>query len=82
MEWFGTLKTLDLESYNTFLIYWFIACVLNAIYLHKSKELPLSNRNESQGMGVLGKNERELFLIGKELSYKMLLKIIDNNIKY
>ena len=28
------------------------------------------------------KNERELFLIGKELSYKMLLKIIDNNIKY
>ena len=28
------------------------------------------------------KNERELFLIGQELSYKMLLKIIDNNIKY
>ena len=28
------------------------------------------------------KNEHELFLIGKELSYKMLLKIIDNNIKY
>ena len=28
------------------------------------------------------KNERELFLVGKELSYKMLLKIIDNNIKY
>ena len=28
------------------------------------------------------KNERELFLIGKELSYKMLLKIIENNIKY
>ena len=28
------------------------------------------------------KNERELFLIGKALTYKMLLKIIDNNIKY
>ena len=28
------------------------------------------------------KNERELFLIGKQLTYKMLLKIIDNNIKY
>ena len=28
------------------------------------------------------KNERELFLIGKQLTYKILLKIIDNNIKY
>ena len=59
MEWFGTLKTLELESYNTFLIYWFIACVLNAIYLHKSKELPLSNRIESQGMGVLGSIDKK-----------------------
>ena len=59
MEWFGTLKTLELESYNTFLIYWFIACVLNAIYLHKSKELPLSNRIESQGIGVLGSIDKK-----------------------
>ena len=59
MEWFETLKTLDLESYNTFLIYWFIACILNAIYLHKSKELPLSNRIESQGMGALGSIDKK-----------------------
>ena len=59
MEWFGTLKTLELESYNIFLIYWFIACVLNAIYLHKSKELPLSNRIESQGMGALGSIDKK-----------------------
>ena len=59
MEWFYTLKVLDLDSYNTFLIYWFGACVLNAFYLYKSKELPLSNRIESQGMGALGSIDKK-----------------------
>ncbi len=59
MEWFETLKTLELESYNTFLIYWFIACVLNAFYLHKSKELPLSNRMDGQVMGALGSIDKK-----------------------
>ena len=59
MEWFYTLKVLDLNSYNTFLIYWFGACVLNAFYLYKSKELPLSNRIESQGMGALGSIDKK-----------------------
>jgi len=47
-------------------------------FLHNHESIRLNRVTDL----VKHKNERELFLIGKELSYKMLLKIIDNNIKY
>ena len=47
-------------------------------FLHNHENIRLNRVTDL----VKHKNERELFLIGKELSYKMLLKIIDNNIKY
>ena len=62
--------------------------LLDCFFLDKSKDFEsfLHNHESIRCNRVTDlakhKNERELFLIGKELSYKMLLKIIDNNIKY
>ena len=62
--------------------------LLDCFFLNKSKDFEsfLHNHESIRCNRVTDlakhKNERELFLIGKELSYKMLLKIIDNNIKY
>ena len=62
--------------------------LLDCFFVNKSKDFEsfLHNHESIRLNRVTDlakhKNERELFLIGKELSYKMLLKIIDNNIKY
>ena len=62
--------------------------LLDSFFVDKSKDFEsfLHNHESIRCNRVTDlakhKNERDLFLIGKELSYKMLLKIIDNNIKY
>jgi len=46
-------------------------------YLHNHKDIRLNQVNNLQGH----ENENELFLIGKNLTYKMILNIIKTNIK-
>ncbi len=46
-------------------------------FLHSHPEIILSNVKNLKGH----ENERELFLVGKELSYNKLVKIINDNIK-
>ncbi len=46
-------------------------------FLHSHPEISLCNVKDLKGH----ENERELFLIGKELSYNKLVKIINDNIK-
>jgi len=47
-------------------------------FLHNHESIRQNRITDLEGH----KNERELFLVGKNLSYKMLLDIINNNIKY
>jgi hypothetical protein len=59
--------------------------LLDCFAVNKSKDFESFLHDQIKKHRVLDleghENERELFLIGKELSYSQLLKIIDNNIK-
>lgn len=59
MEWLHTLQTLDIDSYNTFLMWWIGGCLLSALTLQLSKELPMSNRIENKNMRKLGSIDKK-----------------------
>ncbi len=54
MEFINTLLTLDIERYNTFILYWGSLSIISAIAIHFTQLLPLSSRADNSALSFLG----------------------------